>query len=49
MERCSMFTDRKTQYYQEVKPFQLKYRLNAISIKIPSYLMDINKLILAFI
>lgn len=44
-----MFADRKTQYYQEVKSFQLKYRLNAITIKSPSYFMDINKLILVFV
>ena len=50
MEGHSMFTNRKTQYGQDVSPFQIDLiDSNAIPIKLlANYTMDIDTLILKF-
>ena len=49
LNRYSIFMGRKTQYCQDIGSSQLIYRFNTIPIRIPSYFIDINKLILKFI
>ena len=45
-----MYMGRKTQHYQDVSPFHLVYKFNAIQMKTPkSYFVNIDKMILKFL
>ena len=49
-ERYSMFMDKKAQYCQDLRTFQLGLRFNAIPIKVlSSYFINFDKLVLKFI